>query len=98
MAFVRESHKWLGRVLLVLGAINGGLGLQLSANTRKGEIAYGVVAGVVFVVYGAVDVVMIMKEKRRTRDGESGGEKVASSRDSPVGRGNEDGEARMVKV
>ncbi|MCJ1320596.1 hypothetical protein MMC15_005936 [Xylographa vitiligo] len=42
-----HAHIWWGRALLILGAINGGLGLQLSANTVSGEIAYGVIAGVV---------------------------------------------------
>jgi len=36
---------------MLCGIINGGLGLQLAANTKKGEIAYGVVAGVMAVVY-----------------------------------------------
>lgn len=49
--FVNVAHKWLGRATLTLGAINGGLGLQLAANTTGGEIAYGVVVGVFFVVY-----------------------------------------------
>lgn len=44
-------HVWLGRLLITLGIINGGLGLQLSANTTKGEIAYGVIAGVIWCVY-----------------------------------------------
>lgn len=48
------AHIWYGRALLVLGVINGGLGLQLSDNTVKGEIAYGVIAGVMFLLYVAV--------------------------------------------
>lgn len=32
---------------MILAVINGGLGLKLAANTTGGEIAYGVVAGVV---------------------------------------------------
>jgi len=47
---------------MVLGIINGGLGLKLADNTKSGEIAYGVVAGVVAVVY-AVLVVVKRKEK-----------------------------------
>lgn len=31
--------------------VNGGLGLKLAANTKNGEIAYGVVAGVVGLIY-----------------------------------------------
>ena len=92
-AFIRESHKWLGRTLFILAAINGGLGLQLSGNTTKGEIAYGVIAGVVFVVYVLVDVVVLGKEKkrRRTRDRE-GGEKDVFSREDPIRKENDNGE------
>jgi hypothetical protein len=39
---------------MLCGIINGGLGLQLAANTKKGEIAYGVVAGVMAVVYAVL--------------------------------------------
>ncbi|PLB50662.1 hypothetical protein P170DRAFT_445933 [Aspergillus steynii IBT 23096] len=39
-------HVWYGRVLILLGIINGGLGLELAANTTGGEIAYGVVGGI----------------------------------------------------
>jgi Eukaryotic cytochrome b561 len=49
-------HVWLGRALLIMGAVNGGLGLELVGKTvsRKNcEIAYGVIAGVMFVVYVA---------------------------------------------
>ena len=48
------AHIWYGRALLILAVINGGLGLQLSDNTVKGEIAYGVIAGVMFLLYIAV--------------------------------------------
>lgn len=34
-----------------MAIINGGLGLQLAANSRAGEIAYGVVAGIMGVIY-----------------------------------------------
>ncbi|KIW93479.1 uncharacterized protein Z519_06084 [Cladophialophora bantiana CBS 173.52] len=45
-------HIWLGRILITLGMINGGLGLKLSEDAERGEyIAYGVVSGVVWLVY-----------------------------------------------
>jgi hypothetical protein len=44
-------HIWHGRLLILLGMINGGLGLRLAGNSRAGTIAYGVVAGVVGVAY-----------------------------------------------
>ena len=64
-------HRWLGRVLILLGAINGVLGLQLSANTVEGEIAYGAVAGVMFLTYVAVDVWSCAKDRRRAKGGET---------------------------
>ena len=48
-------HIWYGRALFIMAIVNGGLGLQLAARlgsrTIGGEIAYGVVAGVVGLVY-----------------------------------------------
>ncbi|MCJ1358085.1 MAG: hypothetical protein MMC33_008083 [Icmadophila ericetorum] len=95
--FIGESHKWLGRVLILLGAINGGLGLQLSANTTGGEIAYGVVAGVVFIIYVIVDVVTINKDKR-TNKGEKGEKMISPSTGmrSPTTNGSIDGSAMHV--
>jgi hypothetical protein len=45
------GHRWTGRVLLILGAINGGLGLQLADETRPRSIAYGVLAGFFFLLW-----------------------------------------------
>lgn len=42
---------------MICGAVNGGLGLQLAANSRGGEIAWGVVAGVVALIYAAIVLV-----------------------------------------
>jgi len=47
-------HVWWGRAAITLGIINGGLGLQLSDNTHGGEIAYGVVAGIMWVTWMTV--------------------------------------------
>lgn len=41
---------------MTAGMINGGLGLMLSGNTVKGEIAYGVVAGVMWLIWMAAAV------------------------------------------
>lgn len=48
-----SAHVWFGRSVITLGIINGGLGLKLSDNTTKGEIAYGVVAGVMWLIWMA---------------------------------------------
>jgi len=78
-----QIHTWYGRALLILGVINGGLGLQLAANTRGGEIAYGVVAGVMAIFYlFVIGVVGFRKGK--------GGGKVERGEETtelgPVGR------------
>ena len=54
---VSHIHIWLGRSILICGAVNGGLGLQLAANSKGGEIAWGVVAGVIALIYAAIVLV-----------------------------------------
>ncbi|KAF2250689.1 hypothetical protein BU26DRAFT_385212, partial [Trematosphaeria pertusa] len=49
--YKRHVHVWLGRILLVLGVINGGTGLKLSDNTTAGGIVYGIIAGLMALVY-----------------------------------------------
>lgn len=46
----------MGRTVITLGIINGGLGLRLSNNTRKGEIGYGVVAAIMWLLWMGVVV------------------------------------------
>ena len=46
-------HRWLGRSMILLGIINGGLGWQLT-NSTGAYVPYGVVAGIVFLIYLAV--------------------------------------------
>jgi len=70
-----HTHIWFGRCVMILGAINGGLGLRLAANSKKAEIAYGVVAGVVGVCY--TGVTLLKRKGTETRWG-SGREKVDS--------------------
>ena len=65
-----RTHVWYGRALLLLAVINGGLGLKLSDNTKSGEIAYGVIAGLVFLLYLAVFLFTTVKPRAgRTVDG-----------------------------
>jgi hypothetical protein len=53
-------HVWLGRALLTLGIVNGGLGLLLASRARRRaspailrrqHIAYGVFAGVMWLLW-----------------------------------------------
>ncbi|KAF1835840.1 hypothetical protein BDW02DRAFT_266808 [Decorospora gaudefroyi] len=54
------GHLWLGRILITLGMVNGGLGLLLASDapaftgfapTRGHIIAYGVVAGIMWLLW-----------------------------------------------
>lgn len=53
---------WYGRCLILLGIINGGLGLKLAANTTGGEAAYGAVGGFFGV---AVLIMMVLFEMKK---------------------------------
>ncbi|KAE8451879.1 hypothetical protein EG329_002720 [Mollisiaceae sp. DMI_Dod_QoI] len=64
-------HIWWGRAVITLGIVNGGLGLQLSGNTVKGEIAYGVVAGVMWLLWVAVMVLAFIRSRNKS-EGETG--------------------------
>ncbi|OLN88565.1 hypothetical protein CCHL11_01979 [Colletotrichum chlorophyti] len=48
---ISHVHVWYGRILMLLGIINGGLGLELASSPRSYVIAYSVVAAVVGVAW-----------------------------------------------
>ncbi|KAF2398912.1 hypothetical protein EJ06DRAFT_463661, partial [Trichodelitschia bisporula] len=58
-------HIWLGRIVVTIGIINGGLGLRLAGNTYGGQIAYGVVAGVIWLVWM---IAAVFGESKRARE------------------------------
>lgn len=70
------GHIWFGGIVITLGIINGGLGLQLAKRTyffapENGTIvAYGVVAGIIWLVYMASAVYGEMKRKRSSAKGD----------------------------
>lgn len=73
-SYFGHAHMWWGRIIIVLGIINGGLGLRLAGNSKKGEIAYGVVSGIAFVAYVASILL-----SSRTKNRRAGGIKNGSS-------------------
>jgi hypothetical protein len=80
-------HRWLGRALIALGIINGGLGFLLTKNSGKGApkgaiIAYSVVAGVVGLVYIIFVIVLPFRSKKS-----AGLQKEVSSNGSGEGPG-----------
>jgi len=61
------AHIWVGRIAITLGIINGGLGLLLAGNSPDGEIAYGVVAGVMWVTWVAAAIWGEMRRKKAAK-------------------------------
>lgn len=51
---VSYGHLWYGRTLMVLGVVNGGLGLQLSSEDSTLTTPYIVVVCIMFAAYVAV--------------------------------------------
>lgn len=59
-------HLWGGRGAIVLGMVNGGLGLALVETGRSVIIAYGIVAGVVGLTYFAVILFANVRKTNRS--------------------------------
>lgn len=76
---VSHTHIWIGRVAIVLGMINGGLGLQLGGVETRYVIAYSVVAGVVGLAYLVSIVFGEIARSRRHSVAGSQHEKINSS-------------------
>ncbi|CAK7216152.1 hypothetical protein SCUCBS95973_002708 [Sporothrix curviconia] len=55
--FVSHWHIWWGRLLMVLGVVNGGLGLQLAFASKSVIIGYSVASAVLFLAYVAAKVI-----------------------------------------
>lgn len=62
---VSYAHLWTGRLIIPLGIINGGLGFKFADNTKIGPIIYGIVAGILFVIYVCA---VIIGERRRAKN------------------------------
>lgn len=51
-SLLAHIHVWSGRALITLGMINGGPGLLLSSVASRGSyIAYGVISGVMWLLF-----------------------------------------------
>ncbi|KAK4178656.1 hypothetical protein QBC36DRAFT_99559 [Triangularia setosa] len=64
---VSYVHIWFGRILMLLGIINGGLGLQLAQERNELVIAYSVVAGVIFLCYVLAKMFTVLGAQKRQR-------------------------------
>lgn len=77
---VSHGHIWIGRTAIILGMINGGLGLQLGRVSTRYVIAYSVVAGVFGLAY-IVSIVFgeLTRSRRQSTSATSEHEKIRSS-------------------
>ncbi|KAK5018207.1 hypothetical protein LTR16_001238 [Cryomyces antarcticus] len=60
---VGTGHRWIGRVFIILGTINGGLGLQLATEGKGPTIAYSVLAAFFFALWFVVVMVGNLRAK-----------------------------------
>lgn len=58
-------HLWWGRGLILLGVVNGGVGLQLSRARNGYIVAYSVIAAFMYVVYGVVKGLRVIRNKKQ---------------------------------
>ncbi|KAH6959754.1 hypothetical protein BKA56DRAFT_601114 [Ilyonectria sp. MPI-CAGE-AT-0026] len=61
---ISHAHIWYGRILMILGIINGGIGLQLASAPLSQTIAYPVVVGVMAVAYVIITSICVVKKAR----------------------------------
>lgn len=61
---VSHGHIWLGRAIITLGIVNGGLGFKLASNTNIGPIIYTVVAVIFYIAY---IVAIVVGERKRAK-------------------------------
>ena len=68
-----HAHLWIGRTVITLGMINGGLGMlfahrnQFFVPSRSQMIAYGVVAGLMWLLWAGIAVLGEMKRSSARR-------------------------------
>lgn len=70
-------HLWTGRALIVLGMVNGGLGIRMARKSpyqkwhtlRKAAIGYGVGCGVIAIIYCAIVIPWEVRRHRQERQG-----------------------------
>ncbi|KAK7426351.1 hypothetical protein QQZ08_007106 [Neonectria magnoliae] len=64
---ISHAHIWYGRALILIGIVNGGLGLQLANTPQRFIIAYSVVAAIMSVLYVAGSVLGGVQKRHRAK-------------------------------
>lgn len=62
---VGHIHIWHGRLIMLLGIVNGGIGLQFAAAPPRIIVAYSIVAAFVSIMYFAGMSFGIVKRRRQ---------------------------------
>ncbi|KAK3702182.1 hypothetical protein LTR37_015014 [Vermiconidia calcicola] len=76
---VSYIHVWVGRLAILLGMINGGLGIQLAGDVRRGYlVAYSVVAAIMGIVFLCSVVYWELSARKSSQSTEQGGGKSTS--------------------
>ncbi|KAG6007849.1 hypothetical protein E4U21_005437 [Claviceps maximensis] len=86
-------HIWFGRILMILGIVNGGLGLQATNQSSAFIIAYAVLAGAVAITYTASMAIGVSKRSKQ-----NAGKEVISPTASDAGREESSGFANSRVV
>ncbi|KAH8821368.1 hypothetical protein F5884DRAFT_894148 [Xylogone sp. PMI_703] len=71
---IHQGHIWLGRLLIILGLVNGGLGIDLANNSPGGEKVWGSIAGIFGLLYIILVILSYFGKSSRNSEKESGGE------------------------
>ena len=61
---ISHFHVWFGRALMIIGIVNGGLGIKLAGSPRGFLIAYAVLAGIFGVAYVGAAIFGTFKKSR----------------------------------
>lgn len=69
---VSHVHVWYGRAVMILGIVNGGLGLQLASSGNAFKYAYIIVAAVVGAMY--IGVVLLKARSNKSGRGNKEGD------------------------
>jgi hypothetical protein len=94
------AHRWLGRALIALGIVNGGLGFLFTKNDGHpappgAMISYAVVAGVVGLAYIVLVIVLPFRKNKRAAAAAAGAKKEVASNGSGSGEGIVQERSRM---
>lgn len=67
-------HVWWGRAVVVLGIVNGGLGLKLAMQSTKNKMIYGIVAGIIGLIWMVAIFIVFINNRGVTKSelGETG--------------------------